>query len=178
MIQEELATGPAAPAPPDPWPDRLPDFADYVRVSLPALLRFGHALTGNPHDAADLVQDALEKVGVRWSSLGRKDIHPDAYVRRCMVNARTSRWRRHRKETLVAQTPDSVVGPADRRQDEPLWQALLQLPAQQRAVIVLRFYEDQSEAQIAAILGISPGAVKSHASRAMARLRERLEATA
>ncbi len=147
------------------------DFSDYVSSRLPALLRLGHALTGNPHDANDLVQEALEKVGARWSSINRDRGNPDAYVRRVMLNCRTSRWRRRRGETLVAQIPDTGVPAVDRFEDQPLWQALRELPTGQRAVIVLRYYEDLSEAEIAATLGISAGTVKSQASRAMATLR-------
>jgi RNA polymerase sigma-70 factor (sigma-E family) len=156
---------------PGPAPD---DFAEYVTARLPDLLRLGHALTGNPHDASDLVQDVLEKVGVRWTSLQRQGANLDAYVRRAMVNARTSRWRRRRRETLVADTPDSGVAQHDRFDDEPLWQALRELPGKQRAVLVLRYYEGLSEAEIAQTLGISAGTVKSHTSRAMTALRRDL----
>ncbi len=151
------------------------DFADWVSLRLPALLRFAHALTGNPHDASDLVQEVLERVGVRWSSVGRGPGGPDAYVRRAMVNARTSRWRRRRPETLVDAVPETAVAARDRFDDEPLWLALKDLPQRQRAVIVLRYYEDLSEAEIAATLGISPGTVKSQSARAMAGLRRRLD---
>ncbi|GAB3257436.1 SigE family RNA polymerase sigma factor [Kineosporia babensis] len=150
------------------------EFGDYVRARLPDLLRMGHALTGNPHDASDLVQDVLEKVGVRWNTLQRQGANLDAYVRRAMVNTRTSRWRRRRRETLVAVTPDSGFAQPDRFDDEPLWQALAVLPAKQRAVLVLRYYEGLNEAEIAAALGISTGTVKSHTSRAMATLRSNL----
>jgi RNA polymerase sigma-70 factor (sigma-E family) len=149
------------------------DFADYVNLRLPSLLRFGYALTGNPHDAGDLVQEALERVGVRWAAIRRAG-HPDAYIRRVMVNARTSRWRRHRSETLVAEVPESGVRTRDRFDDEPLWEALRTLPARQRAVIVLRYYENLSEAEIATTMGISTGTVKSQASRAMITLRKLL----
>ena len=155
-------------------PAELSDFAEYVTLRLPALLRFGHALTGNPHDASDLVQDALERVGAHWSSINHATA--DAYVRRTMVNARTTRWRRRQRETLVAQIPETGTHPRDRFDDQPLWIALQALPPRQRAVIVLRYYEDLSEAEIAATLGISAGTVKSQASRAMATLRGRLAA--
>jgi RNA polymerase sigma-70 factor (sigma-E family) len=150
------------------------DFADFVALRLPSLLRFGHALTGNPHDASDLVQEVLERVGVRWASIGRERGGPDAYVRRAMVNARTSRWRRRRPETLVDQIPETAAPARDRFDDEPLWQALRELPKRQRAVIVLRYYEDLSEAEIAATLGVSNGTVKSQAARGMATLRKLL----
>ncbi|MBB5958806.1 RNA polymerase sigma-70 factor (sigma-E family) [Saccharothrix tamanrassetensis] len=151
------------------------DFGEFVRMSLPGLLRYGHALTGNPHDAADLVQSVLEKVGARWGPLLRKDVEPIAYARRAMANAHISRWRRHRREHLVADLPDVVASAGvDRLDHEPLWQALRELPPRQRAVVVLRFYEGLSEQEIADSLGISPGTVKSQNSKAMASLRRRL----
>jgi RNA polymerase sigma-70 factor (sigma-E family) len=153
------------------------EFSDYVAFRLPALLRFGYALTGNPHDASDLVQEVLERVGLRWAAIGRGRGGPDAYIRRAMVNARTSRWRRRRPELLVPVIPESAVQQHDRFDDEPLWQALRGLPPGQRAVIVLRYYEDLSEAEIAATLGVSAGTVKSQTARAMATLRQRLSSS-
>ncbi|MDU0293889.1 SigE family RNA polymerase sigma factor [Saccharothrix longispora] len=152
------------------------DFAEFARAALPGLLRYGHALTGNPHDAADLVQAVLEKVGARWASLLRKDPDPLAYARRAMANTHISRWRRRRRENLVADLPDSPAhAGADRLEHEPLWRALRELPPRQRAVVVLRFYEGLSEAEIAHTLGISRGTVKSQNSKAMAALRARAE---
>jgi RNA polymerase sigma-70 factor (sigma-E family) len=151
------------------------EFAAFVRMRMPALLRFGHALTGNPHDALDLVQAALERTGVRWRSVSRDGRDPEAYVRRAMVNSWVSRWRRLRRESLVAGVPDRPVAADDGALErEPLWQALRELPPRQRAVVVLRYYEDLSEAEIAAVLGVSPGTVKSQASKAMATLRRHL----
>ncbi len=155
------------------------DFAAFVRSRMPALLRFGHALTGNRHDALDLAQTALERTGVRWRGVSRRG-DPEAYVRRAMVNTWVSRWRRLRRETLVSGVPDTPDLPAAEAADaalerEPLWRALADLPPRQRAVIVLRYYEDLSEAQIADVLGVSPGTVKSQASKAMAGLRLRLD---
>nr|WP_307830066.1 SigE family RNA polymerase sigma factor [Lentzea nigeriaca] len=152
------------------------DFAEFVRVSMPGLLRYGHALTGNPHDAADLVQAVLEKVGSRWVAVQRKGDDPLAYVRRAMANTHISIWRRRRRENLVADFPDSgaVEPELSRLENEPLWQALRALPPRQRAVIVLRYYENLSETEIADTLGISCGTVKSQTSKAMASLRTRL----
>ena len=151
------------------------EFAAFVRMRMPALLRFGHALTGNPHDALDLVQSALERTGVRWRSVRRGGRDPEAYVRRAMVNSWVSRWRRLRRESLVAGVPDRAdPEPGGLLEREPLWQALRGLPPRQRAVIVLRYYEDLSEAEIAAVLGVSPGTVKSQTSKAMATLRRTL----
>lgn len=155
------------------------DFGEFVRVSMPGLLRYGHALTGNPHDAADLVQTVLEKVGSRWASVLRNTGDPLAYVRRSMANAHVSRWRRTRRENLVADIPEQPGGgdPVDVFANEPLWAALRVLPPRQRAVIVLRYYEQLSEAEIAQTLGISKGTVKSQASKAMDTLRLRLTTT-
>ena len=159
-------------AEPTTKPEIEEDFGDFVRAAMPGLLRYGHALTGNPHDAADLVQGVLERIGSRWSSVLRRTGDPLAYARRAMVNAHISRWRRTRRENLVAELPDtSAVWQPDRFADEPLWQALRSLPPRQRAVIVLRYYEDLSEDQIAATLGCAPGTVKSQASKALAKLR-------
>jgi len=153
------------------------DFAEFVRAALPGLLRYGHALAGNPHDAADLVQGVLERIGARWTTVVRRTGDPLAYTRRAMANAHVSRWRRTRRENLVADLPDtSVVWQPDRFADEPLWQAMRALPPRQRAVIVLRYYEDLSEAEIARTLGIAQGTVKSQANKAMATLRTRLGA--
>ncbi|HEX4704648.1 MAG TPA: SigE family RNA polymerase sigma factor [Pseudonocardiaceae bacterium] len=153
------------------------DFGEFVRAALPGLLRYGHALAGNPHDAADLVQGVLERIGARWGTVVRRTGDPLAYARRAMANAHVSRWRRVRRENLVADIPETrAVYQPDRFADEPLWQALRALPPRQRAVIVLRYYEDLSEAEIARTLGISQGTVKSQANKAMGTLRTRLGA--
>ena len=153
----------------------LADFGDFVQASLPGLLRYGHALTGNPHDAADLVQTVLEKIGSRWTHVQDKTGDPLAYIRRSMANAHVSRWRRTKRENLVADIPDTQpFSPADPFEHEPLWQALRGLPPRQRAVMVLRYYEGLSEIEIAAALGISQGTVKSQASKAIASLRTKL----
>lgn len=152
------------------------EFAEFVRVALPGLMRYGHALTGNPHDAADLVQTVLEKVGARWARINENCEDPRAYIRKAMANTHVSRWRRKRKETLLAEFPDV---PAAERQDrleyEPVWQALQGLPPRQRAVVVLRYYQGLSEAEIAETLSVSCGTVKSQNSKALATLRKRLE---
>ncbi|GAB3286151.1 SigE family RNA polymerase sigma factor [Parasphingorhabdus pacifica] len=151
------------------------DFAEFVRVALPGLMRYGHALTGNPHDAADLVQTVLEKVGARWSKVSGNCEDPRAYVRKAMANTHVSRWRRTRRETLIADFPDvPAIQQRDRLESEPLWKALRDLPARQRAVVVLRYYEELSEAEIADTLGVSCGTVKSQSSKALATLRKRL----
>lgn len=151
------------------------DFAEFVRAALPGLLRYGHALTGNPHDAADLVQAVLEKVGARWAKISADCADPSAYVRKAMVNTHVSRWRRSRRETLLAEFPDVPAAEGrDRLEAEPVWAALRALPPRQRAVVVLRYYEGMSEVEIAETLGISCGTVKSQSSKALTTLRKQL----
>lgn len=151
------------------------DFAEFARAALPGLLRYGHALTGNPHDAADLVQTVLEKVGARWSKISQNCQEPTAYVRKAMANTHVSRWRRTRRETLLDEFPDVPAAEQhDRLENEPVWRALRQLPPRQRAVVVLRYYEGLSEAEIAEEMGVSCGTVKSQSSKALNTLRREL----
>jgi RNA polymerase sigma-70 factor (sigma-E family) len=144
-------------------------FDAFARARMRELLRFAHVLTGDPHRAADLVQDALERTLMSWDRVVRKD-DPEAYVRRAIVNRSVSVWRRTRRERLVADSPDRPY--VDRPgHDDELWAALATLPPRQRAVLVLRYYEDLSEADTAAALGCSVGTVKSQAFKGLARLR-------
>ena len=148
-------------------------FDDFARSRMPALLRFAHALSGDPHTAADLVQDALERTLLAWPRIIRKD-DPEGYVRRAIVNRHVSVWRRLRREQLVADAPESRQFSYDvaPRRDAALWDALATLQPRQRAVLVLRYYEDLSEADCANVLGCSVGTIKSQASKALARLRQ------
>ncbi len=143
-------------------------FDAFVRARLPDLLRFGRALTGSAEAGADLVQDALERTLMSWSRLESRD-EPEGYVRRIMVNRNISIWRKFGREHVTEHVHDQ--GSEDRYFDDDLWQALQKLPARQRAVIALRYYEDLSEAEIARTLGCSVGTVKSQASKALAKLR-------
>jgi RNA polymerase sigma-70 factor (sigma-E family) len=151
------------------------DFDDFVRSRHVALLRFAHLICGDPHQAEDLVQEALEKAGLRWRSILRPG-NPEAYVRRSIVNAHLNLVRRRSRERLVAQAPEPTgyLVPAER--DEQLWRVLADLPPRQRAVLVLRFYEDLTEAEAARVLGCSVGTVKSNGFRALAKLRALLPA--
>lgn len=144
-------------------------FDAFARARMRELLRFAHVLTGDADRAADLVQDALERTLLAWPRIERKD-DPEGYVRRAIVNRHVSVWRRLRRERLVADTPDKPYDEAVGR-DRDLWSALATLPPRQRAVLVLRYYEDMSEADCAAVLGCSVGTVKSQAWKALARLR-------
>lgn len=142
------------------------DFEAYVRARLPHLMKFGRALTGDEHAAADLVQDALERTLLSWT---RIQGDPEPYVRRAMVNRSISVWRKLRREHVTDRLPDTGVEDPDR--DDALFAALRQLPPRQRAVIALRYLEDLTETEAAAVLGCSVGTVKSQASAAMAKLR-------
>jgi RNA polymerase sigma-70 factor (sigma-E family) len=145
-----------------------PEFDEFVRARHVALLRFAHVLCGDPHLAADLVQDALERTGLAWRRLRRDD--PEAYVRRVIVNTFINGVRRRRRERLVAEPPERAYTEPEFR-DDALWRLLGTLPPRQRAVVVLRFYADLSEVDISAVLGCTVGTVKSTSSRALAKLR-------
>ena len=151
------------------------DFVDFVRVTQGALMRYGALLTGgDAHTSADLVQEALIEVGRRWRRI-RDMEHPVAYTKRVMARryARTSlRSARERPSGIRAYDTTGVAAELDRH--GPMWAALLTLPPRQRTVLVLRYYEDLSEADIATVLGCARGTVKSQASRALATLRTRL----
>jgi RNA polymerase sigma-70 factor (sigma-E family) len=157
-----------------------PSFEEYVRSRHAVLLRFAYVLTGDSHLAADLVQDALERAGLGWRRIQRQD-DPEGYLRRTIVNGYLSRRRSLRHERLVANLPEpdragrgAASEPGRTPADREMWALLAELPRQQRAVLVLRYYQDLSEAQIAEVLGCKVGTVKSNASRAIAKLRATL----
>ncbi|PRX99768.1 SigE family RNA polymerase sigma factor [Allonocardiopsis opalescens] len=152
----------------------LADFRDYVRARGPALLRTAYLLTGHRADAEDLLQAALVKTCISW---GRVDDRGalDAYVRRIMVNTHISWWRgRHLDIYPTADLPEQEEDDQTWRTDlhDALLRALERLPDRQRAALVLRYFEDMSEAEIAARLGVSVGTVKSSVSRGVAKLRD------
>ncbi|NGO68547.1 SigE family RNA polymerase sigma factor [Streptomyces sp. SB3404] len=152
-------------------------FASYVEARGPVLLRTARSLTANPSDAEDLLQTALTKTYLAWE---RIEDHRalDGYVRRALVNTRTSQWRRRKVDEFAVDElpePDPLPAPDPAEQQavrDAMWRAVLKLPARQRAMVVLRYYEDLSEVQTAAVLGVSVGTVKSAVSRALAKLRE------
>jgi len=146
-------------------------FEAFVRSRHHALLRYGTVLTGSVDAAADLVQDALERTGLAWPRVQQKG-DPEGYVRRVMANRNISTWRRLRREQLVSDPPETSY--EDQPVDGAMWDALAKLPRRQRTVLVLRYYEDLSEAEIAAALRIAPGTVKSQASKGLASLRAAL----
>jgi len=154
-------------------------FEEYVLTRGPSLVRLARLLVADDHRADDLVQEVLAKAYPRWSWISRAE-HPDRYVRRMLVNARNSWWRRalHREVSVrtLGDLPtegDHGGAAADR---DALWRLVRALPERQRAVLVLRFYEDLDDLAIADILGCSPVTVRTHAMRGLATLRERVGA--
>ncbi len=153
------------------------DFAAYMAARQPSLLRTAYLLTGDQHTAEDLVQTALAKLYLSWEKVQDRGLI-DGYVRRILVNENNSLWRRawKKREFSTDAVPDhqSVVDTPDDGRSAALWEFVQTLPRKQRAVVVLRYYEDLSEAEVADILGISVGTVKSQSSRALAALRGRV----
>ena len=151
-------------------------FRGFVASRTAALLRSAYLLVGDHGQAEDLVQTALVKTYLAWSRI-REPAALEAYVRRTMATTATSWWRGRRfRERIVDQIPDRATdGDLDAGADrDSVWSHLREVPARQRAVLVLRYYEGMSEAEIAETLGLSRGAVKSHASRGLTALRRRL----
>ncbi len=154
------------------------EFAAYMAARQPSLLRTAYLLTGDRHTAEDLVQTSLAKLYLAWDKVQRREL-VDGYVRRILVNEHNSLWRRPWKRREISS--DELPERAGRAHEEPdsvqsaaLWDFVQTLPKRQRAVIVLRFYEDLSEAEVADLLGVSVGTVKSQSSRALAAMRGRV----
>ncbi|HWS38631.1 MAG TPA: SigE family RNA polymerase sigma factor [Actinoplanes sp.] len=152
----------------------LTDFDEFVKGRGSALLRFAFVLSGDAHLAEDLVQEVLARLHRRWDRITVMD-HGEAYVRTSIVRQFLS-WRRRRayREAVLAEVPEPVVS------DEPqqnlaardqMWRLLRGLPRAQRAVLVLRFYCDLPDEEIAALLGCRQSTVRSHAARALTRMR-------
>jgi RNA polymerase sigma-70 factor (sigma-E family) len=134
-------------------------------------LRTAYMLTRNWANAEDLLQDAFARAWFHWSKL---DGDPEAYVRKIIVNTYVSNGRRRWRRELVSDTLPEATAPDwshDVDERDRLWRAIGQLPPKQRAVIVLRYYEDLPEAQVAEVLGCAVGTVKSQAAKALAKLR-------
>jgi RNA polymerase sigma-70 factor (sigma-E family) len=155
---------------------READYAHFVRTRTHALLRSAYLLTGDQHLAEDLVQEALARTHRAWLRLERAD-NAEAYARKVMYHAQVSFWRRPRiAEVLPGDIePDAAPGAEDPAeaavQRLTLRRALLALSAKQRAVIVLRFFEDHTEAEAAQLLGVSVSTIKTQTGRALDRLR-------
>jgi RNA polymerase sigma-70 factor (sigma-E family) len=154
------------------------EFDGFMRARWPAMVRLGYALTGDAGHAEDLAQAAFARAYASWGRVRRAG-DPDAYVRRIVINEHRSRFRKHRvAEELRGDLTDTAgrwqfggqhQGPGEQQE---LLDALRALGPRQRAVVVLRYWLDLSEAETAAALGCSVGTVKSQASRALATLRK------
>jgi RNA polymerase sigma-70 factor (sigma-E family) len=150
-----------------------PGFRDYVTARSRSLLRTAYLLTGNRADAEDLVQSALAKTYLAWDRIEDRGAL-DGYVRRAMVNTHISWWRRRRLEEYPTdEVPDQAVADHSVTSDlqDTLRRAVDRLPQRMRAAVVLRYFEDMTEAEVADALGVSLGTVKSTVSRAVAKLR-------
>jgi RNA polymerase sigma-70 factor (sigma-E family) len=148
-------------------------FEDYVAARGHALTRTAYLLTGDHGHAEDLVQAALGRAYLKWSRVSRMD-SPDAYVRRIIVNQHISRWRRTRgREALTDSLPDTPMPDptASFAAADAVRDVVRGLPPRQRAAVVLRFYQDLPDAEIAALLGCSEATVRSQISRALAAIR-------
>jgi RNA polymerase sigma-70 factor (sigma-E family) len=148
-------------------------FDAFVTGASPRLLRVAHLLVGDAATAEDLLQDVLERMFVRWSRIE----DPAAYARQSLAHAATNRWRwRLRRPEVPLGRHDQAAPATESSVGSPLMRALSTLPRGQRAVVVLRFFEDLSTEQTAAALGCSVGTVKSQTARALPRLRALLTA--
>ena len=157
--------------------ERDADFTAYLQARQARLLRTAYLLTGDRHQAEDLLQTSLAKLYLAWDKVRDRE-SVDAYVRRIMVNENNSLWRRgwKRREYATGDRPEGtpVRDEYDEGTGAAVWALVQTLPRKARAVVVLRYYEQLSEAETAAMLGISVGTVKSQTSRALAALRERI----
>ena len=155
-------------------------YEEFVDSWLAALARYAVMLTGDRHTAQDLVQETMVRVQLQWRRVSRAD-QPERYVKRMMANLyvdwqRTPWWRR----VLLRGVPDETIripgdlaeGAADR---DMLWTLLASLPRQQRAAVVLRYYEDLPDVEIAEVLGCTVGTARGYISRALSTLRVRLD---
>jgi RNA polymerase sigma-70 factor (sigma-E family) len=151
----------------------------FVAAQRTSLFRTAFLLVSDHHEAEELLQETLVRVVAAWSRIQRRDA-PEVYARRAMVNLATNRWRRQATANAYLhrqQRREPAHDPAREVVDrDALWTVLRTLPVRMRAVLVLRYFEDQSERQTADILGCSVGTVKGQTSKALSRLRQRLEA--
>jgi RNA polymerase sigma-70 factor (sigma-E family) len=159
---------------PVPQPTRDAEFADFFRATWPRLFRTTYAVAGDRLLAEDSLQAAFAKAYASWNRVQSAQ-HPEAYVRRMAVNEVLSvvrrPWFRSERSTESPEPPSQPSTEESTVDRDAVWQAVSALPPRQRAVVVLRYYEDLSEAEIAEVLGCSRGTVKSTASNALAKLR-------
>ncbi|GAA1690545.1 SigE family RNA polymerase sigma factor [Nonomuraea maheshkhaliensis] len=151
-------------------------FDEFLAARSTSLLRTAILVCGaTRHDAEDLVQHALERVYRSWPRIGRNN--PEAYAKKVIVNAAISRARRRKvvQEIMFARPPETAADSPDLDLRDTLIGELRRLPPRMRAVLVLRYWEDQSEQATAALLGCSVGTVKSQAARGLAKIRESMD---
>ena len=150
------------------------EFSAYMEARQASLLRTAYLISGDRHTAEDLVQTALAKLYLAWDRVEDRG-SLDGYVRRVIVNEHNSLWRRpfKRREHATDQVPERAAPAPAGGRDDALWDLVQTLPKKQRAAVVLRYYEELSEAETAEVLGVSVGTVKSQTSRALAALRTR-----
>ena len=149
-------------------------FTGFVRTHTPALLRTAYLLTGTSGAAEELVQDTLVRLYPKWSKVEAAEL-PLAYVRRSLANAYVNQHRRHRRELVVELVPEGVdAADANARFDDrdEVWALLRTLPDRQRAALVLRYFHDLPDEEIARALDCRVGTVRSLVSRGLANLRE------
>lgn len=155
---------------------RAAAYDEFFRATWPRLFRSALALAGDAASAEDALQSAFAKAYASWGRVSRAD-HPEAYVRRIVVHeiigARRYGWGRRERPQERVEPRGTVASPeAEVVERDRLWVAVQALPVRQRAVVVLRYYEDLSEAEIAEVLGCARGTVKSQAAKALAHLRQ------
>ncbi|KGN34654.1 RNA polymerase subunit sigma-70 [Knoellia sinensis KCTC 19936] len=156
------------------WARPDAEFVAFVRASTTPLLRVAWLLSGDHHAAQDLVQETHVRMASKWSSIRRHDSDPMAYARTVLHRIHIDNWRRQqrRPERLVSEAPEGRTAVADHDLRLALIEALARLTPRQRSVLVLRYLEDRTEVQAAAVLGCSVSTVKSQARHALGRLRE------
>jgi RNA polymerase sigma-70 factor (sigma-E family) len=158
-------------------------YEEFVRLRLQALTRHAVMLTGDPHTAADLVQETMIRVQMNWQRVAAADV-PERYVRRMLANAHADWWRASWRRRVVLRS-EPIVAPAagehggtdhaeaSAERDE-MWAWLATLPRRQQAVLVLRYYEGLTDAEIAEVLGCAAGTVRGYVSRALVALRSQV----
>lgn len=150
-------------------PDWEDQFVEYFGARASHLRRLGYALSGDWHTAEDLVQLTFVRLYRHWKRIAATSV--DAYARRILVNAYLSHRRARQRERILAEVPDRSIVAADPTGRLTLRQALTTLPPRQRAVLVLRYLEDLPVTDVAALLDITEGTVKSQAARGLRNLR-------
>jgi RNA polymerase sigma-70 factor (sigma-E family) len=162
-------------------------FSEFATTRLPGLLRYATALTGDRELAQDVVQDVLARAQVKWARIERAD-SPDAYLRQMVLNEYLS-WRRRWAVRNIQAAGEQVINLVDSRlatrdhadavvETDELWTRLAALPRKQRAVLVLRYYEQLDDAEIASLLGCAQVTVRSNVSKALKTLRLQSDRTA